>query len=674
MTRIPLEIPPGMVSDDTTFAAAGRWADGSNVRFWENYPQVVGGWESLMETALTGVCRNVFPWTDRQAVLNVAFGTHGALQVWKGGGAYDITPTLAKPAAILADPFAVTDGSAVVTITQAGHGLIVGESVTISGAVAVGRVTIAGTFAITPVDVNSYTITNGAPADTVKTLGSDPLTTLSGSPVVTVAETAHNIVDGTTINISGATAVGGITPAGAFAITVIDANSYSFRFTSNASSTATGGGAAVVVTVPATGGGSVVKSAPQTALAVGSIDGTGGAGFGTGSFSTGTFSSPSTADYFPRTWSLSAWGENLIATPRNGAIYAWSNDTATIAAPLLNSPQQVTASIVSTKDQVFALGCNEEASGLFNPLCIRHSSIRNDTEWNTANNTTAREYVLPGGGRIVAGRLAGEYLLVWTSHSLFLGRYIGQVGQVWRFDRVGDKCGLIGPNAVVVVGQTAYWLGVDLQFHQYSLGGAVSPLDCPIRADMADNITASQADKIAASSISKFNEIRFDYPDARDGFENSRYLSLSLNGQGWHRGQMARTAFVDAGPSVDPIGVTFDGMAYWHERGASADGSSLSWFIKTADQYLDPNYTMVTECVWPDLKNQIGPVYVTLESRLKPQDTSRTQGPVAMAFGDSKADLRLSGRLFNITFSGSSAPSSVRIGKPVFDATRAGKR
>jgi hypothetical protein len=36
--------------------------------------------------------------------------------------------------------------------------------------------------------------------------------------------------------------------------------------------------------------------------------------------------------------------------------------------------------------QLFALGCNEEVSGNFNPLCIRHSSVRNNTEWNTATS------------------------------------------------------------------------------------------------------------------------------------------------------------------------------------------------------------------------------------------------------------------------------------------------
>src|SRR3546814_8235334 len=81
--RIPLDLPPGLNGDDTSFAGGGRWADGSNVRFRLGRPQTIGGWESLTGQALAGVCRAIFPWTDNAAVLNIAFGTHGGLQLWR---------------------------------------------------------------------------------------------------------------------------------------------------------------------------------------------------------------------------------------------------------------------------------------------------------------------------------------------------------------------------------------------------------------------------------------------------------------------------------------------------------------------------------------------------------------------------------------------------------------
>lgn len=647
------------------------------MRFRGGLPQVIGGWESVIADPLGGVCRSAFPWTDGDAALNIAFGTHATLEVFQGGELFDITPTKAFPSATLtSNPLTVTDGSAVVTVNHPGHGLTTADSVIVSGAVSVGRIVPNGTFAVTVAGEDSYTYTYSSPADLAETLGNNPLTVVNGSAIVTVADTAHGIPNGTVVTISGASVVGGITPNGSFAITVLNANSYTYQFTAAASSDATGGGASVVVTVPSTGGGSAVVISPQNAFATGAVDGTGAAGYGTGAYGVGAYGEPSTADYFPRTWSPAAYGANLMACPRGGTIYTWLNDTSAIAIPLANAPRQVTYMLVAGQDQVFALGCSEEVSGDFNHLCIRHSGVRRNTVWNTAGDTTAREYILPGGGRIVAGRVVGAYILVWTTQSLFLGQFVGSLTQPWRFDRVGDKCGLIGPNAAIVVGSTAYWIGPDQQFYSYAMGGSVDVVPCPIREDFADNLAASQADKIVASSISQFSEIRFDYPDKRDGVENSRYVALSVSGPdvgAWYRGQMDRTAMVDAGPSQSPCGVSATSAIYWHERGASADGGAFAWHIESADQYLDENRSMMVRAIWPDFRDQLGAVTLTLTGRDTPQGDEITQSQT-LAAGVDKVDLRITSRLFRLKFEGNSTPAFVRLGKPVFDIAPAGGR
>lgn len=71
----------------------------------------------------------------------------------------------------------------------------------------------------------------------------DPFTTTSGSYRVTVAHAAHNMLDGDRVTFSNASAVGGITIDGTYAISrVIDSDSYEIIHTSAASSSATGGG------------------------------------------------------------------------------------------------------------------------------------------------------------------------------------------------------------------------------------------------------------------------------------------------------------------------------------------------------------------------------------------------------------------------------------------------
>jgi hypothetical protein len=409
-------------------------------------------------------------------------------------------------------------------------------------------------------------------------------------------------------------------------------------------------------------------------LPAGLTDTVPGAGFGIGTYGAGDYSEPQFDAAKLRTWSLAAWGERLLASPRGEQIYEWGLNEAVPAAPLANSPAQVVSMLVAAQDQVFALGCNEEASGSFNPLCIRHSGVRASTVWHTGADTTAREYILPGGGRIVAGRTLGPNLLVWTTHALFLGSFVGSPGQVWRFDRVGEKCGLASPNAVVVVGQAAYWLSPDLQFRRYGLGGAVEILPCPILLDMADNLLSAQIEKIAASSNSKFGEIRFDYPDARDGGENSRYVAFSYLEGAWHRGEMARTAMVDAGPQESPIGVTPAGLIYWHERGESADGAPIAWSLETADQYVSEDNTAILLGVWPDVAEQRGAISLTVTTRLRPQGDARTYPPSSLAPGQGKVDLRARGRLFRLRFSGASSPSAARIGRIVVQFEAAGAR
>ena len=58
-----LDIPPGLVSDDTPFAAKGAWSDGNNVRFWNGRPQVIAGWLRLYFDPLDSAIHGIFPIT-----------------------------------------------------------------------------------------------------------------------------------------------------------------------------------------------------------------------------------------------------------------------------------------------------------------------------------------------------------------------------------------------------------------------------------------------------------------------------------------------------------------------------------------------------------------------------------------------------------------------------------
>lgn len=421
-------------------------------------------------------------------------------------------------------------------------------------------------------------------------------------------------------------------------------------------------------------GGALVDITPS-GLSSGSIDGAGGPGYGTGTYGSGTYGTSSTPEWYARTWSLATYGEYLLANPRGSKLYVWDNDPGNIATEITNAPDNINTILVTPERQVLALGCNEEISGLYNPMCIRGSKIEDYSDWTSSSAANdAFEHILEGGGgRIVGARLFGAYVAVWTDTAVHLGQFVGSEGQAYRFDLVADNCGLIGPNAVTVVNQVAYWLTPDLQAYRWILGGAPEPLPCPIRGEYIENVVVTQGEKIVACPIGKFGEIWFHYPDQRDGVENSRYFAVNTKVGEWFGGVLSRTAAIDAGPTQYPIMVTYGGTIYWHENGHSADGGVIDASLTSSDFYLAQAEQMVLlRSMWPDFQGQVGTVSVTMDLRDFPQAESRTVGPFTLSPEQSKQDFLAQGRVASLTFSSLSAPTFWRLGKPSFDAKATG--
>lgn len=589
--RTALTIPPGIVSDDTSFDTdGGGWKAGSRVRFWRGRAQVIGGWEAVLTDALDGVCRGHFAWTINSE-LTIAAGTHAGLEVYSGGVLTDITPDV--PPVTLDGPFDTTNGSPTVTVTYPSHGATTGTVVTFTGASAVGGITITGDYTLTVADEDTFTITHG----------------------------------------------------------------------SNASSDAVGGG--------------TVTAQLNLTLPEGNIDGTGGAGYGTGGYGVGGYSEPSTADYWPRTWSFGGWGSYLLASPRGGSIFAWPADINERAEAIPEAPANVTWMLVATKQrQVLAFGCNEVSSGTFNPLCIRTSDAEDYESWVPDPSNLSDEVILPGSGRIVSARNIGEYLAVWTDGGLFLGTFLGDPAQPWRFDPVGEDCGLIGPLAATVRGMTAYWITPSGQFMAYTLGGEPQIMLSPVRDEFFDNLASAQQDKIVATTVAAFGEVWWFYPDSRDGLEVSRAVSVSLTHDPacWMTHELARTSFIDVDPSPYPIGISYDGHIYWHEKGHGADGGALTWYLESADQYLNEGQDrLLVRGMWPDFQDQLGPVWLSIITRDEAQGAETTRGPYALAPETTRKDFFVEGRLARVRIEGNSAPSYMRLGKPVFDVEKTGQ-
>ena len=163
MPYVNLKIPPGFFPDRT--AADGlHWESGDKVRFWEGKPQKISGWTKYVAATLSGTCRSMMDWLSLSSIRYVVFGSHTHLQILDGTTLTDITP-IRESGTLGTDPFAVEDGSTTVTVTDASHGLSVGDRVAFSGATAGGGITINGAYTVVTVPTGgTYTITHSAAA------------------------------------------------------------------------------------------------------------------------------------------------------------------------------------------------------------------------------------------------------------------------------------------------------------------------------------------------------------------------------------------------------------------------------------------------------------------------------------------------------------------------------
>jgi hypothetical protein len=162
---VSLMAGPGISKKDTDLALSDRWIDCDKVLFIDGKPQKMGGWEEFGIDSVGDAIRGILAWSTTELVPFIGFGTHRKLYaVDQGlGDPYDITPIEATGS--LTDPFATTDGSAIVVVTDASNGRVVGDEVIFDDATAVGGITIDGSYVIQEiVDQDTYTIEHTAPA------------------------------------------------------------------------------------------------------------------------------------------------------------------------------------------------------------------------------------------------------------------------------------------------------------------------------------------------------------------------------------------------------------------------------------------------------------------------------------------------------------------------------
>jgi len=92
MALIPINLPPGVFRNGTSYQAKGRWYDANLVRWKNGQLQPVGGWQRITSAPIEGKTRSLISWRDNAARRWLAIGTNEGLHVYNNDQFNEITP------------------------------------------------------------------------------------------------------------------------------------------------------------------------------------------------------------------------------------------------------------------------------------------------------------------------------------------------------------------------------------------------------------------------------------------------------------------------------------------------------------------------------------------------------------------------------------------------------
>jgi len=337
-----LQFRPGVNREGTTLANEGGWFDGDKIRFRSGYPEKVGGWSTISDYSFIGLCRSLWNWITLKFFNLMGVGTERKFYIEYGGVYYDITPI--RTYATLTNPFATTINSNQVTVTDVAHGAVTGDYVTFSGASAVAGLDLNGEYEVTYVNTDTYTIIAAGNANATVAAGGGTVTAayqinsgatvssaqvgwgaglwggvITGSAITQLNGAINDSVTTITVDATASFPASGVILIGDELITYSGKNSTQFTGCTRGAS------------------GTTAASHADNVIVYNAVD----------YFGWGESASDST-DTQLRLWSQSNFGEDLLFSPRRGALYYWSPGTGT--APAISTRGTLIGSFSGTAD------------------------------------------------------------------------------------------------------------------------------------------------------------------------------------------------------------------------------------------------------------------------------------------------------------------------------------
>ena len=570
MPFIKLVFRPGINRDQTNYSGEGGWWDIDKVRFFSGFPQKIGGWAKYTTQVLLGTCRQTTGWITTFSDNFLALGTNKKVYIEAGGNLNDITP-LDQTTAAGDVTFAATNGSSVITVTDAAFPSNIGNYVTFSGAVSLG-----GNITANVLNQN-YEIASVISGSAYTIIAKDPST---GLPITANASDSGN---------------GGAAVVGAYEIPVGNpGGTYGYGWGAGPWSR---GGWGSGTTEP-------IKLLQRD--------------WWFDNFDNDLVMNIRNEE------GVYYWERGSLVDPDTALSTRASllSDFATAAGYDGNAvPVKVMQVLVSQQDKhLLAFGSVPYGSTNvddFDPLLIRWANQDDPFQWTPTPTNSAGFIRISRGSRIIRALSTRQEILVWTDTHLYTLQYLGTT-DVFALQEYADNISIMGTRAIATASNITYWMGVD-KFYAYT--GRVETLPCTVRQFVFGNFNYDQADQVTCGTNEGFNEIWWFYPSAQSSI-NNRYVVYNHLEKIWYFGELSRTAWSDSPLRRYPqaIFTNFDtqlGTFYNQEVGVDADGAPLESYIQSNDFDIDDGYRFIlTKRIIPDV-NFVGSESANPEVTLK---------------------------------------------------------
>ena len=555
------------------------------------------------------------------------------------------------------------------------------------------------------------------------TLTSATIATTNGSPTCTITKAAHGVKVGDIVQLDSVTLPGGtgfndsdFEDKNFQVISVPTTGTFTINQSSNASGTVSTGGSL-----------SIIPYEP-----VGPRAQTYGYGWGMDPYGNGNWGEAAAASDVtlePGLWSLSNFGEVLIATVLNGKTFTWNSgigarlttraSTTTSNFETTNNPTKTRVTLVSpTTRHLIHLGTETTIGtpSTQDDMFIRFSDQEAINTYAPSATNTAGTQRLQDGTKIMGALKAKEVILIWTDNALYTMKFIGSPF-TFGFEQVGTNCGLIGQNAVVEIDGAAFWLSPKGFF---MFDGTVKSLSCTVEDSVFDNFDTTKGQQVNAGLNNLFTEITWYYPSSTSDFNNKYVVfnfgeSAGVPGGVWYTGTEARTSWMDATIYPNPyatkynstgtgtfpavVGQTGLGQTTYFEHEVGTDQvnpngttTAVSSFIQSFDFDLEQRsrnqrgqatgpkvagevFIALRRFV-PDFKTLQGNAKVTIGLKRYPQQssTSSTYSPFTITSTTTKKDTRARGRFCSFKIENDAASESWRFGTFRVDIQPDGRR